>query len=180
MDATLRPATPADLQAINDIYNHYVGYCTCTYQETPETLADRERWFHRHDDRHPVVVAEAAGEVLGWGALSSFRERSAFRYTVEDSVYIKHSAQGRGLGSLLLRDLIDRATALRHQTIVAAIDSGQVGSLKLHERHGFVETGRLHRAGLKFGRWLDVVFLQYMLPAPPEIDPANMTTSCKV
>ena len=181
MSATsIRLASASDLQAINDIYNHYVGYCTCTYQETPETMADRKRWFHAHDDKHPITVAEIDGQVLGWGSLSPFRERSAYRYTVEDSVYIRHDAQGRGLGSALLRDLIERATTLKHQTIVSAIDSTQAGSLNLHLRNGFTESGRLKRVGLKFGRWLDVVYLQLMLRSPMEIDPASMTASSKI
>src|ERR1700722_1257197 len=103
---TLRPATESDLAAINDIYNHYVLYSTCTYQEEPETLDGRRRWFKRHSDKYPVIVAATDGQVAGWGSLSAFHERSAYRRTVENSVYIHHQHLQRGIGSLLLQDLI--------------------------------------------------------------------------
>src|SRR5690348_15531780 len=104
--ATLRAATAADLGAINNIYNYYVLHSTCTYQEEPETLEGRREWFERHGDRHPVIVAEAGGQVLGWGSLSAYHARSAYRHTVENSVYVHHQHHRRGIGSLLLRELI--------------------------------------------------------------------------
>ena len=102
----IRPATESDLVAINDIYNHYVLTCTCTYQEVPEPIAGRKQWFSHHDERHPVIVAEEGGKVVGWGSLSKFHERSAFRNTVENSIYVLESHQGRGVGSALLQELI--------------------------------------------------------------------------
>lgn len=162
---TLRSATEADLAAINDIYNHYVELSTCTYQETPETPEGRLAWFRRHGGPHPVIVAEAGEAVVGWGSLSSFHPRSAFRHTVENSVYVRHDHHGRGIGSLLLQDLISRARSLGHRAIIAAIDANQAPSLALHAKFQFQEVGRLRRVGLKFGRWLDVVYLELQLPA---------------
>lgn len=167
----LRSATPADLAAINAIYNHYVLTCTCTYQEEPETEEGRRQWFDRHGGPHPVIVAEADGTVAGWGSLSSFHPRSAFRRTVENSVYVHHQHHGRGIGSLLLQELIVRARALGHQAIIGAIDSTQAPSLALHAKFGFQEAGRLRRVGLKFGRWLDLVYMELILA--PENGDAN-------
>src|SRR5580693_8200181 len=95
-------AAEADLAAINDIYNHYVLHSTCTYQEEPEPIERRRDWFAHHGVPHPIIVAEAEGEVVGWGSLSAFHARSAYRRTVEDSIYVHHEQQRRGIGSLLL------------------------------------------------------------------------------
>src|SRR5580693_1333314 len=96
---TIRPATENDLAAINDIYNHYVLNSTCTYQEAPEPIVGRQQWFNDHDQRHPVIVAEDDGRVVGWGSLSKLHERSAFRNTVENSIYVRHEYHRRGVGS---------------------------------------------------------------------------------
>src|SRR5580658_6074865 len=115
----VRLATESDLAAINDIYNHYVLHSTCTYEDEPEALEDRRRWFSRHGGQHPVIVAEAEGQVVGWGSLSAYHARSAYRHTVENSVYVHHQHQRRGLGSLLLQELIVRARGLGHRAIIA-------------------------------------------------------------
>ena len=159
----IRPAAENDLQAINDIYNHYVLHSTCTYQEEPEPPEGRRAWFHRHGPAHPVVVADGPGGVAGWGALSLYHARSAYRHSVENSVYVRPELQRRGIGSLLLAELIARARALGHRVIIAAIDSDQPGSIALHERFGFRTAGRLREVGRKFGRWLDVAYMQLML-----------------
>ena len=103
------------------------------------------------------------GEVVGWGSLSKFHPREAFRRTVEDSVYIRHDLHRRGLGAALLDDLIARARALGHHTIIAGIDSAQAGSIRLHESRGFVHAAHLREVGFKFNRWLDDLLLQKML-----------------
>jgi L-amino acid N-acyltransferase len=162
-DISIRPATAADLEAINAIYNHYVRHSTCTYQTEPETPEDRRAWFDRHGPQHPVVVAEAAGQVVGWGSLSAYHVRAAYCHTVENSVYVRHDAMRRGIGSGLMEHLIARARELGHRTIIAAIDAGQTASVAFHARHGFVEAGRLREVGFKFGRWLDVVYWQLLL-----------------
>lgn len=164
--ATLRAATAADLGAINNIYNYYVLHSTCTYQEEPETLEGRREWFERHGDRHPVIVAEAGGQVLGWGSLSAYHARSAYRHTVENSVYVHHQHHRRGIGSLLLRELIARARGLGHRAIIAGIDADQPGSAALHAKFGFAEVGRLRQVGFKFGRWLDVIYMELLLKEP--------------
>lgn len=160
---SIRPATRADLPVINDIYNYYVAHSTCTYQEEPSTMAEREQWFAGHGAELPITIAEVGGAVVGWGSLSRFHARSAYRRTVENSVYVDHRHHRRGIGSALLGDLIDRATSLDHHTIIALIDADQPQSIALHLRYGFEQVAYLKQVGFKFGRWLDVVYLQKML-----------------
>jgi len=165
VSVTIRLASEADLGPIDEIYNWYIPRSTCTYQEHVDPFEARVEWFAHHGERHPVTVAidSASGEIVGWGALSEFRERSAYRHTVENSVYLRHDRHGLGIGSALLADLIDRARALGHRTIIAGIDAEQVSSIALHKKFGFVECARMSEVGFKFGRWLDVVFMQLML-----------------
>jgi phosphinothricin acetyltransferase len=163
LDIQIRAATAADLPPINDIYNHYVACSACTYQEEPETMDDRRAWFAEHGEAHPITVATIADEVVGWGCLSPYRARSAYRFTVENSVYVRHDVQRRGIGRLLLADLIERARAAGHHTIVAVIDAEQTGSIALHLAAGFRDGGELRELGFKFGRWLHVRYLQLML-----------------
>lgn len=159
----IRPARVEDLDAINAIYNHFVLHSTCTYQEQPSTAAERAAWFAAHGPDYPITVAERDSVVVGWGSLSKFHPRSAYRRTVENSVYVRHDLHRQGVGSALLGDLIDRGRAVGHHSIIGLIDSGQPGSLALHDKHGFVEVGRLREVGIKFGRWGDVVYMQRML-----------------
>lgn len=159
----VRLAVPSDLLRINDIYNHFVVHSTCTYQEVPETIEDRRAWFDAHGPIHPVTVAERNGQVVGWGSLSPYRTRSAYRYTVENSVYVDHACHRQGIGSLLLEDLIARAREIGHHSILAGVDGSQAGSLALHRRHGFQKVAHLSEVGYKFDRWLDVVYLQLLL-----------------
>lgn len=160
---TLRPATAADWVAINDIYNHYVLHSTCTYQEVPETIEGRQQWFNQHGDRYPVVVAEGNGQVVGWGSLSVYHARSAFRHTVENSIYVHPQQHRRGIGSRLLEELIVRARVLGHHAIVAAIAADQPASMALHTRFHFEPVGRLREVGFKFGRWLDLIHMELLL-----------------
>ncbi len=159
--ARIRPARLADAAAIAAIYNHYVLTSTATFREAAEPVAEREQWIAAHTAPHLALVAEdEAGAVLGWASLSRFHERSAFRFTAEDSIYLHPDQCGRGLGGRLLGALLAAADGSGLHTIVAAITSEQERSLALHRSHGFSESGRLRQAGFKFGRWLDLVYLQ--------------------
>jgi phosphinothricin acetyltransferase len=148
---------------VNDIYNHYVRHSTCTYQEDPEPMASRLEWFARHGAAHPVTVVEAGGQIVGWGALSAYHARSAYRFTVENSVYVAPGFHRRGIGSAILGDLVGRAHTLGHHAIIASIDADQAASIGLHARFGFVEVGHLQEVGFKFGRWLGVVYMELRL-----------------
>jgi phosphinothricin acetyltransferase len=160
---TIRPAIESDLVAINSIYNHYVLQSTCTYQEEPESLDGRRRWFDHHGDKHPVIVAEADAQVVGWGSLSAYHARSAYRRTVENSVYVHHEHHRRGIGSLLLQELIIRARSVGHHAIIAGIDGEQTASVALHARFRFEKVGHFKQVGFKFGRWLDVIYMELVL-----------------
>ncbi|HWB03392.1 MAG TPA: GNAT family N-acetyltransferase [Verrucomicrobiales bacterium] len=161
---TLRNATVADLPAINAIYNHYVPTSTCTFQITPETEESRQAWFSGRKPQHPVIVAELDGEVVAWGSLSPFHKREAYAGTVENSVYVHHERQRQGLGRKLMEELMRRARAEESlHTIIAIIAADQNGSVGLHRALGFKEIGLLKEVGRKFGRILDVVYMQYML-----------------
>jgi L-amino acid N-acyltransferase YncA len=162
-DLLIRPATEADLGAINDIYNYYVLHSTATYQEEPEPIDARRAWLQRRGPSHPVTVAEVGERVVGWGSLSPFHARSAYRMTVENSVYLRPDHLRRGIGTLLLRDLVARAKALGHHTIIAGVDAAQPASVALHARVGFVQVALLKEVGFKFGRWCDVVYMQLVL-----------------
>lgn len=160
---TIRDAASADLPAINDIYNHYVRHSTCTYQLQAETMADRQAWFERHGPGHPVIVAQAGGEILGWGCLSPLHSREAYRFTVENSVYARADSHRQGIGQMLLAELIGRARQAGHHSIIAIISADQDASIALHAKLGFVEVGRFREVGFKFDRWLDVVYMQLRL-----------------
>ena len=157
---TVRMAMESDLGTINDIYNYYVPVSTCTYQEESETMDDRRLWFRLHGEKHPVTVALDNDQVVGWGSLSPFRERSAYRFTVENSVYVHHEHHRRGIGALLLEDLIERSRHLGHRVIIAAIDGEQTASVAMHSKFDFKKVGEFHRVGFKFGRWLDVIYME--------------------
>jgi L-amino acid N-acyltransferase YncA len=164
MSPTLRLATAADLQAINDIYNHYVLCSTCTYQLEPEPLEGRKAWFAAHSpEKYPVTVAEIEGAVVGWGSLSKFRDRAAYDGSVEASIYIHHGYHRRGLGRTLLVDLIARARAAGFHTLIGGCSADQTASLALQESLGFTRVAHFKEVGYKFGQWLDVIFLQLML-----------------
>jgi len=160
----IRLATERDLPAINAIYNHYVEHSTCTYQLTPETAEARLAWFRAHDARHPITVAERGGEIVAWGSLNVYHPREAYARTVENSIYVRADAQRQGIGRALLIDLIERARALEHHTILAGISAEQSGSIALHAALGFVQVAHFRELGWKHGQWLDVVFYQLLLP----------------
>ncbi len=165
-DPTLRPATLADADGINAVYNPYVLASTCTFQITPTTRDERVRWLERHGQRHPVIVAEEAGRIVAWSSLTPYHPREAFAATVEDSIYLAPEVQGRGLGRRMLVDLLDRARTMGHRTVVALIAGDQPASLALHRKCGFTDAGLLRHVGRKFDRWLDLAILQYDLASP--------------
>jgi phosphinothricin acetyltransferase len=137
---------------------------TCTYQLEPETIEARTAWFHEHDDeKYPVIVAEVDGQIAGWGSLSGFRPRAAYAPTVEASVYIRHDRHRRGLGRLILLDLIERARRAGFHSIVGGVSADQTASIALQQSVGFQKVAHLVEVGYKLGQWLDVVYLQLML-----------------
>jgi L-amino acid N-acyltransferase YncA len=161
---TVRPACRGDCPAILAIYNDAVLNTTATYDLEPRTLEHREAWFDDHVRQDlAVYVAEEAGCVVGWGSLSRYHDRYGYRFTCENSVYVAASHRGRGFGALLLGPLVEAARVRGLHTLIAAIDASNEASLRLHARFGFEKVGHFKEVGHKFGRWLDVVYLQKTL-----------------
>ena len=164
MSAIVRLATEGDVPAILDIYNEAILHSTATFDIEPHNLEERLQWFRETKHPHCVIVAEVEGGVVGWGCLSSFRARAAYRFTTEDSVYIHKDYRGQGIGVLLLGDLIERAKKGGFHSVMASVTEGNPASEALHKRFGFVAAGRDREVGYKFERWLDVISTQLMLP----------------
>lgn len=158
----IRKATRRDVPAIRDIYNDAIAKTVATFDTEPKSLSDRRKWFLAHK-RHPVIVAVEGGEVLGYACLTRWSDRCAYDATAEDSVYIRESARGKGVGTALLRELMKAAKKGRFHMILARISDGNEPSVKLHERFGFTRIGTMRECGRKFGRLLDVVLMQALL-----------------
>lgn len=163
LTVSLRTATRDDCAAINDILNHYVVTSTATFITEPQSLEERLEWFDGRSKKHPVVVAELDGHVVGWAALSMFRVRAAYASTAELGVYVHHTYHRRGIGSLLVAELLARARAANLHAIVGGCCSESTGSLALLEASGFRRVAHFHEVGFKFGHWLDVIFLERLL-----------------
>jgi L-amino acid N-acyltransferase len=154
-------AEQPDLPGILAIYNHAVETTTSVYTEIPDTLEGRIIWWRgRLAQNYPVLVARAEGEVLGFSSFADFRPWPGYLHSVENSVYVRHDVRGRGLGAALVSALIPRAEALGKHVMIAGIDADNAASIRLHERLGFERVAHFREVGWKFGRWLDLVFLQ--------------------
>jgi len=163
----IRPATAADIPAITAIFNEVIATSTAIYAEEPLTIEDRAAWFAaRQAAGYPVLVAEEEGAVLGLASFGEFRAWPGFRHTVEHSVHVRDGARGRGLGTALVSALFAPARALGKHVMIASVDAANEGSIRLHERLGFERAATLREVGRKFGRWLDLLFLQKFLDAP--------------
>jgi phosphinothricin acetyltransferase len=163
MTVVIRPATEADLPAILAIYNDAVAHTTAIWNDAPADLANRKAWFDvRMAQGYPVLVADEES-VVGYGAFGDFRPFEGYRFTVEHSVYVAEGARRRGIATALLAALTERAREMGKHVMVAGIAADNEASIRLHARHGFVETGRMPEVGFKFGRWLDLVLMQKRL-----------------
>lgn len=160
---SIRLATAADAEAINDIQNHYVVHSTATFLTEPFTPEQRLAWLDGRSPAHPVTVAQVDGSVVGWGALGEFRSRPAYRHTTEFSIYLHPDWHRRGIGRALLADLTGRARAIGHHAIVGGCCSESTAIIALLEAEGFSRVAHFPEVGRKFDRWLDVVFLQRLL-----------------
>jgi len=160
----IRPAIVTDLNAIMDIINHNILHSTAMYDYAPKSEADIQQWYtDRITAGWPVIVAEQDGNVLGYGSYSSFRFKEGYKFTVEHSVYVNHEQGGKGIGSLLLAELIALAKKEGYHTMIGGIDSDNAGSIAFHKKFGFTEAGILKESGYKFGKWLDLLFMQLIL-----------------
>ncbi|MPQ70648.1 MULTISPECIES: GNAT family N-acetyltransferase [Pseudomonas] len=173
MSYVIRDAVHADLPAIRDIYNDAVLNTTAIWNEQPVDLGNRQAWFStRQGQAYPIlVIVDSADTVLGYASFGDWRPFEGFRHTVEHSVYVRSDQRGNGLGPQLMAVLIERARDCGKHVMVAAIESGNAASIRLHERQGFTITGQMPQVGVKFGRWLDLTFMQLTLN-PGALPPA--------
>lgn len=158
-----RPASKADAPAIVAILNDYIAQTTTTFITEPQTLEERLTWFEERSELHPVVAVDIDGGLVAWGALSPHNPRGGYRQTADVSVYVHPKFHRRGIGRVIVRELIARARALGHHTLIAHCCSESESSIALHESLGFVRIGHYREVGRKFDRWLDVIALQLML-----------------
>ena len=158
----MRPALPDDIPAVHAIYSHHVLQGLASFEEQPPSAAElRRRYEEVVSQKLPYLVADFGGMVAGYGYCAPYRTRSAYRYALEDSVYVHPDAQGRGVGRALLAALIRQCEALGYRQLIAVIgDSAHAASIGLHEAQGFLRVGTLRSVGFKLGRWVDSVIMQ--------------------
>lgn len=165
MEITIRNAAEQDLPQLLGIYNEIIANTTAVYDYDPHTLEMRRKWFHtKQEQGFPVFVAEEGEKIVGFSSIGPFRAWAAYKYTVENSVYIAADQRGKGIGKLLMPPLIEAARQLNLHTIVAGIDASNDASIRLHQYFGFEEVAHFRQVGFKFDRWLDLKFLQLIIP----------------
>jgi L-amino acid N-acyltransferase YncA len=164
MHIAIEAATEDDLPAILAIYNEVIEHSTAIYSETPVTLEDRTNWFRtRVGQGYPILVARDAADVVGYSTFGDFRAWPGYRFTVEHSVHVRADRRGQGIGSQLVAALIPRAQALGKHVIIGGIDADNLASIRMHERLGFERAAHMKEVGWKFGRWLNLLFMQRTL-----------------
>ena len=164
MPLSTRLAERRDAEVIREIYNREVLGSTVTFDLVARTLDEQIDWLDEHSGGHPAIVAvDDGGAIVGFGSISPWRPRPAYSPTVEDSVYVHHDWRGRGVGRILLDELVRLAQAHGFHSIMARIVGGHEASIALHARCGFAHAGVEREVGRKFGKWLDVVLMQRML-----------------
>ena len=173
MDATyyIREAIAADLPAILEIMNESILNSTAIYDEEPRSMAYVQHWLEeQRKNNMPVFSCLHNDATVGYATYGQFRPKYGYRYTVEHSVYVDEFHRGAGIGQLLLTALMERASADGLHRMIAGIDADNRGSIRFHEKNGFVPVGHLKEVGFKFGRFLDLVFMQLDLPIQKPAD----------
>lgn len=165
---TLADCTPLHAEAILAILNDAILNSTALYDYRPRTMSNMEAWFEaKRTGGYPVLGAfDGDGSLMGFASFGAFRSWPAYKYSVEHSVYVERKWRGRGLGLFLMQRLIERAQALNYHMMIGGIDSSNHASVQLHRKLGFEHCATIRHAGFKFGRWLDLVFYQLILPTP--------------
>ncbi|GGA94975.1 GNAT family N-acetyltransferase [Puia dinghuensis] len=163
----VRDASEADLPALLAIYNQVILHTTAVYTYEQQTMEARAAWYmDKIAARYPVFIAEEEGRVVGFSSYGPFRAWPAYKYTVENSVYVSEDQRGKGIGKLLIRPLIESAKSQGFHAIIAGIDAANDASLRLHASFGFQEVAHFRQVGYKFGRWLDLKFMELLLDTP--------------
>jgi L-amino acid N-acyltransferase YncA len=172
MSLLIRAASHDDLEAIVEIYRHSVEHGTATYELTVPDFAEMERRFNAlNSQNYPYLVAEEDGVVIGYAYAGPFRTRPAYRWSVEDSIYLSPQAQGKGIGYKLLITLIEVAQALGFRQMVAIVGGASEASIAVHAKAGFEHSGVMKATGYKHGKWLDTTIMQLPLGEGQETDP---------
>lgn len=162
-EVLIRHGEPSDIEAITDIYNGAILTTTATFDTEPKTVKERRAWFDSHSRRHPVLVAELDGKVVGWGCLTRWSDRPAYNETAETSFYVKEEYRDRRIGRKLKQATIDNARRIGFHSLIARVAEGSEKSIHLNEAFGFHHVGTLKEVGRKFGRLLDAHILQLIL-----------------
>lgn len=161
---TIRRAVENDLPEILEIYNDVILHTTAVYDYEPHTIEMRREWFRtKREQGFPVFVATDNGEIIGLSSIGPFRAWAAYKFSVENSVYVARNWRGKGIGKSLMPPLIQSCRELGLHTMIAGIDASNEASIKLHEHFGFREVAHFKEVGYKFNRWLDLKFLQLMM-----------------
>ena len=164
MNVIIRNATLVDVPQILEIVNHAILHTTSNYLYDVQTLESQLQWFEdKKSKKFPIIVADHNGTAIGFGTYGTFREKIGYQFTVEHSVYVAEEFIGRGIGKQLLLALIVLAKEEGYHTIIGGIDAANEGSISFHEKFGFVENGVIKEVGFKFGKWLDLQFMQLIL-----------------
>lgn len=167
MTTKIRPATQADLPAILEIFNHAILHSTAVYSYEPYTPIQLEAWFEEKQvNNFPVLVSTLQNEVTGFVTYGTFRLRPAYKYSMEHSIYVHPNYRQQGIAKLLMKQIIEVAIQANLHTLIGGIDAENVVSIHFHKEFGFKEVGNLKQVGYKFGKWLDLVFMQLILPTP--------------
>ena len=165
----IRAGHEQDQEAMLEIYNDVIVNTTAVYDYQPHTLEMRRQWFRiKEAQGFPVFVAEEDGKVVGFSSIGPFRAWAAYKYSVENSIYVAADQRGKGIGKLLIAPLVEASVQLNMHTIIAGIDATNEASIKLHSSFGFKEVAHFKQVGYKFGRWLDLTFMQLLLKTPEQ------------
>ena len=163
----IREATQKDLMDILEIYNDAILNTTAVYTYQPQTLESRQIWFEQKmDEGFPILVFELDQKVVGFATFGPFRAWAAYKYSIEHSVYVDKEYRKYGIGTSLLKELINLANEREYMTLIAGIDASNEKSIAMHKNFGFVYSGTIKKAGYKFNKWLDLAFYQLELKGP--------------
>jgi len=168
MNYSLGPCEENQLPEILEIFNEAIINTTALYDYKPRTLETIRQWYEKKlDGNYPVLGAfDKTGSLLGFATYGPFRDRPAYKYTVEHSVYIRSDCRRKGLGTILLKEIIKRAEDQDYHVMIGGIDASNKESITLHEKEGFIFCGLIKQVGYKFGKWLDLAFYQLILKTP--------------
>ncbi len=160
----LRTAAIADIERIRLIFNHAILHTTAVYSYEPYSLRDMTDWYHQKiDNEFPIIVASVNNTVIGFASYGTFRQRPAYRHTMEHSVYVHPDYQKKGIGKSLLNELISLAKLNNVHTLIGGVDAENIGSIDFHKNMGFNEVAHIKEVGYKFNRWLDLKLFQLIL-----------------